>query len=77
MYATLLPLAALAASTTAHTIFQVSTTRKSWFRRLNGSSLQEVFVNGVSQGHEVGLRLPSYDGPITDVTSNDLIVRVL
>ena len=23
---------------------------------------QEVYVNGVSQGHEVGVRVPSYDG---------------
>ncbi|KII90867.1 glycoside hydrolase family 61 protein [Plicaturopsis crispa FD-325 SS-3] len=34
---------------------------------------QEFYVNGVSAGHEVGIRVPSYDGPITDVTSNDLI----
>ncbi|EIM85306.1 glycoside hydrolase [Stereum hirsutum FP-91666 SS1] len=34
---------------------------------------QEVYVNGVDQGHEVGIRVPSYDGPITDVTSNDII----
>jgi len=34
---------------------------------------QEFYVNGVDQGHEVGIRVPSYDGPITDVTSDDLI----
>ncbi|KAI5119067.1 hypothetical protein M0805_001526 [Coniferiporia weirii] len=34
---------------------------------------QEVYVNGVDQGHLVGLRDPDYDGPITDVTSDDLI----
>ncbi|KAF3924545.1 Endoglucanase-4 [Orbilia brochopaga] len=34
---------------------------------------QEVWVNGVSQGHLVGVRVPSYDGPISDVTTNDII----
>nr|AFO72238.1 glycoside hydrolase family 61 protein I [Heterobasidion parviporum] len=34
---------------------------------------QEVYVNGVDQGHITGIRVPDYDGPITDVTSNDLI----
>ncbi|PBK97707.1 hypothetical protein ARMGADRAFT_648896 [Armillaria gallica] len=34
---------------------------------------QELYVNGVDQGHEVGIRVPDYDGPITDVTSNDVI----
>ncbi|KAF9454864.1 carbohydrate-binding module family 1 protein [Macrolepiota fuliginosa MF-IS2] len=34
---------------------------------------QELWVNGVSQGHMNGIRVPDYDGPITDVTSNDLI----
>ncbi|KAH7916648.1 glycoside hydrolase family 61 protein [Hygrophoropsis aurantiaca] len=34
---------------------------------------QEVYVNGVDQGHINGIRVPSYDGSITDVTSNDLI----
>jgi len=34
---------------------------------------QEVYVNGADQGHITGIRVPSYDGPITDVTSNDLI----
>jgi len=34
---------------------------------------QEVYVNGVDQGHINGIRVPDYDGPITDVTSNDLI----
>ncbi|THH09844.1 hypothetical protein EW145_g1744 [Phellinidium pouzarii] len=47
----------------------------------------EMYVNGVDEGHEVGIRVPTYDGvridashkpistgvPITDVTSNDLI----
>ncbi|KAG7442955.1 uncharacterized protein BT62DRAFT_982159 [Guyanagaster necrorhizus] len=34
---------------------------------------QELYVNGVDQGHETGIRVPDYDGPITDVTSNDII----
>ncbi|KZV73798.1 carbohydrate-binding module family 1 protein [Peniophora sp. CONT] len=34
---------------------------------------QEVYINGADQGHQNGIRVPSYDGPITDVTSNDLI----
>jgi len=34
---------------------------------------QEFYVNGVDQGHEVGIRVPDYDGPISDVTSNDII----
>ena len=38
---------------------------------------QEFYVNGVSQGHLNGIRYPTYDGPITDVTSNDIIVRTL
>ncbi|KAI0822021.1 glycosyl hydrolase family 61-domain-containing protein [Trametes gibbosa] len=34
---------------------------------------QELYVNGVDQGHLTGIRVPDYDGPITDVTSNDVI----
>ncbi|KAG8747187.1 hypothetical protein FRC12_014127 [Ceratobasidium sp. 428] len=34
---------------------------------------QELWVNGVSAGHLKGIRYPTYDGPITDVTSNDII----
>jgi len=34
---------------------------------------QELWVNGVSAGHEVGIRVPSYDGPINDVTTTDII----
>ncbi|KAF8158210.1 glycoside hydrolase family 61 protein I [Crassisporium funariophilum] len=37
------------------------------------SIFQELYVNGVSAGHTVGIRVPDYDGPIMDVTSNDLI----
>jgi len=45
---------------------------------LAGSTLahtifQEVLVNGASQGHKQGVRVPNYDGPIYDVTSNDVI----
>ncbi|KAJ6579682.1 glycoside hydrolase family 61 protein I [Mycena vulgaris] len=32
-----------------------------------------MYVNGVSQGHLTGIRVVDYDGPIMDVTSNDLI----
>lgn len=34
---------------------------------------QEVYVNGVDQGHINGIRVPTYDGPVTDVTSNGII----
>jgi len=34
---------------------------------------QELYVNGADQGHLNGIRVPDYDGPITDVTSNDVI----
>ncbi|KAI0352661.1 hypothetical protein OH77DRAFT_1497889 [Trametes cingulata] len=34
---------------------------------------QELYVNGVDQGHLTGIRVPDYDGPIMDVTSNDII----
>ncbi|OBZ71735.1 putative endo-beta-1,4-glucanase D [Grifola frondosa] len=37
------------------------------------SIFQEMYVNGVDQGHITGIRVPDYDGPITDGTSNDLI----
>ncbi|KZT41821.1 hypothetical protein SISSUDRAFT_1126182 [Sistotremastrum suecicum HHB10207 ss-3] len=32
-----------------------------------------LWVNGVSQGALNGVRYPSYDGPVTDVTSNSII----
>jgi len=35
--------------------------------------MQELYVNGKDQGHINGIRVPTYDGPITDVTSNDVI----
>ncbi|KAI9068892.1 lytic polysaccharide monooxygenase [Trametes sanguinea] len=34
---------------------------------------QKLYVNGVDQGELTGIRAPDYDGPITDVTSNDII----
>ncbi|KAH9480584.1 putative endo-beta-1,4-glucanase D [Psilocybe cubensis] len=34
---------------------------------------QELYVNGVSQGRFNGIRVPEYNGPITDVTSKDVI----
>ncbi|KAG9018751.1 hypothetical protein FRB90_010058 [Tulasnella sp. 427] len=34
---------------------------------------QRLHVNGVDQGYLNGIRYPTYDGPITDVTSNDVI----
>ncbi|KAI0765557.1 glycoside hydrolase family 61 protein [Irpex lacteus] len=51
----LLSLALLLGSGSAHTIFQ------------------KLYVNGADQGELVGIRAPDYDGPITDVTSNDII----
>ncbi|KAJ7165703.1 glycosyl hydrolase family 61-domain-containing protein [Mycena crocata] len=34
---------------------------------------QQMYVNGVSQGHLTGIRVVDYDGPVMDVTSNDII----
>ncbi|PVF94634.1 glycoside hydrolase [Serendipita vermifera] len=34
---------------------------------------QQLYVNGVDQGHLTGIRVPNYDGPITDVTSSSVI----
>ncbi|KAK0201880.1 glycosyl hydrolase family 61-domain-containing protein [Desarmillaria ectypa] len=34
---------------------------------------QDLYVKGVDQGHVVGIRVPDYNGPIMDVTSNDII----
>ncbi|KAG8688207.1 hypothetical protein FRC11_005868 [Ceratobasidium sp. 423] len=34
---------------------------------------QELYVNGVSAGHLKGIRHPTFNGPITDVTSNAVI----
>jgi cellulase len=34
---------------------------------------QQLYVNGVSPGHDVGIRYATTNNPITDVTSNDVI----
>ncbi|KAG9121201.1 hypothetical protein FRC07_002949 [Ceratobasidium sp. 392] len=34
---------------------------------------QELYVNGVSAGHLTGIRHPSYNGPVLDVSTNDII----
>ncbi|KAJ6261140.1 Endoglucanase-4 [Drechslerella dactyloides] len=34
---------------------------------------QQLWVNGVAAGQNVGIRVPTYNGPITDVLSNDII----
>ncbi|KAG8739966.1 hypothetical protein FRC12_016152, partial [Ceratobasidium sp. 428] len=34
---------------------------------------QELYVNGVSAGHLKGIRYPSYNGPVLDVKTNDII----
>ena len=36
---------------------------------------QQLYVNGVSPGHNIGIRVASTNNPVTDVTSNDVIVR--
>ncbi|KAJ3847813.1 glycoside hydrolase [Lentinula lateritia] len=43
------------------------------FKAFAHTIFQELYVNGVDQGHLNGIRVPDYDGPITDVTSNDII----
>ncbi|KAG8956481.1 hypothetical protein FRC03_010817 [Tulasnella sp. 419] len=35
--------------------------------------MQKLWVNGVDQGYLKGIRHPTYDGPILDVNSNDII----
>ncbi|KAG8769921.1 hypothetical protein FRC15_004317 [Serendipita sp. 397] len=40
---------------------------------LGHTIFQEVYVNGGSAGHLKGIRYPTYDGPIYDVTTNDII----
>ncbi|KAL5533677.1 hypothetical protein ACEPAG_137 [Sanghuangporus baumii] len=55
-----------------------STTLVTAFALVTGSVsahiiFQKVYLDGVDQGQLVGLRAPDYDGPITDVTSNDII----
>ncbi|KAG8816983.1 hypothetical protein FRC17_000103, partial [Serendipita sp. 399] len=40
---------------------------------LGHTIFQQVWVNGVTPGHLKGIRYPNYDGPINDVTTNDII----
>ncbi|KAG8847969.1 hypothetical protein FRB91_011284 [Serendipita sp. 411] len=40
---------------------------------LGHTIFQHVWVNGVSQGHLKGVRYPSFNGPVSDVTTNDII----
>ncbi|KAG8812655.1 hypothetical protein FRC18_002867 [Serendipita sp. 400] len=40
---------------------------------LGHTIFQQVYVNGVSPGHLKGIRYPTYDGPIYDVSTNDII----
>lgn len=40
---------------------------------LSHTIFTNMWVNGVSQGALNGIRYPSYDGPVTDVTSNSII----
>ncbi|KAG8755057.1 hypothetical protein FRC14_004398 [Serendipita sp. 396] len=40
---------------------------------LGHTIFQHVYVNGVDQGHLKGVRYPSYNGPINDVTTDDII----
>jgi cellulase len=37
------------------------------------SIFQQLYVNGVSPGHEVGVRVVNTNNPVMDVTSNDMI----
>lgn len=57
----LVSLAILLQSTSAHSIFQVRFPLPFYlFLSLTGP--QELYVNGVSQGHLAGIRVPDYDG---------------
>ncbi|KAK6495285.1 hypothetical protein TWF481_003312 [Arthrobotrys musiformis] len=39
-------------------------------------NLHQFWVNGVSPGYEVGIRMPPSNSPVTDVTSNDITCNV-
>ncbi|KAF2796059.1 carbohydrate-binding module family 1 protein [Melanomma pulvis-pyrius CBS 109.77] len=39
-------------------------------------NLHQVWVNDVSPGYQVGLRMPPSNSPVTDVTSNDMACNV-
>ncbi|KAK6363634.1 hypothetical protein TWF730_001058 [Orbilia blumenaviensis] len=39
-------------------------------------NLHQFWVNGVSQGYQVGIRMPPSNSPVTDVNSNDIVCNV-
>ncbi|KAF3905487.1 Endoglucanase-4 [Dactylellina cionopaga] len=39
-------------------------------------NLHQFWVNGVTPGYEVGIRMPPSNNPVTDVTSNDIACNV-
>ncbi|KAL0571426.1 hypothetical protein V5O48_010542 [Marasmius crinis-equi] len=39
-------------------------------------TMQYLWVNGVDQGHNVGIRIPPNNNPVTDVTSKDITCNV-
>ena len=71
-FASLLASAALTTSALAHSIFQASMdaidpTSTCFVNFVNADTdilrlLQEMYVNGVDQGHITGIRVPDYDG---------------
>lgn len=54
-------LALISSSVSAHTIFQVRY-MTSMAALITNAILQELYVNGVDQGHLTGIRVPDYDG---------------
>lgn len=48
-------------SVSGHSIFQVAT-RVLFPVTITNALPQELYVNGVSQGHLTGIRVPDYDG---------------
>ena len=58
-------LIALLSSVSAHSIFQLRFSFCASFSNLSDHAAfatQEVYVNGISQGHTTGIRVPDYDG---------------
>ncbi|KAI1176644.1 glycoside hydrolase [Nemania sp. FL0916] len=39
-------------------------------------NFHQLWVNGVSPGYQVGIRMPPSNNPVTDVTSNDIVCNV-
>jgi cellulase len=39
-------------------------------------NFHQLWVNGVSPGYQVGIRMPPSNNPVTDVTSNDITCNV-